>query len=104
MAYVVALVAVVVGADVLFFKHHFWPRLMVNVGMYWYLRPSTYGSGPHSAVSKRPLAVRPPVCGTPAFQIPPFVHGETERSPYAAQIVGYYEIAESVLMAAVTAL
>ena len=33
VAYVVALVAVVVGADVLFFKHHFWPRLMVNVGI-----------------------------------------------------------------------
>jgi hypothetical protein len=31
--YVLALVAVVVGVDVLFFKHHFWPRLMVNVGI-----------------------------------------------------------------------
>ena len=31
--YVLALVAAVVGADVLFFKHHFWPRLMVNVGI-----------------------------------------------------------------------
>ncbi len=31
--YVVALVAVVVGADVLFFRHHFWERLMVNVGI-----------------------------------------------------------------------
>ncbi|MGO9151267.1 MAG: hypothetical protein ACLP1E_07660 [Acidimicrobiales bacterium] len=31
--YVVALVAVVVGVDVLFFKHHFWARLMVNVGI-----------------------------------------------------------------------
>jgi hypothetical protein len=27
-----AMVAVVVGVDVLFFRHHFWPRLMVNVG------------------------------------------------------------------------
>jgi hypothetical protein len=27
------LVAVVVGADVLFFKHHFWERLIVNVGI-----------------------------------------------------------------------
>jgi len=31
--YVLALVAVVVGVEVLFFKHHFWPRLMVNVGI-----------------------------------------------------------------------
>jgi hypothetical protein len=31
--YVLALVAIVVGVDVLFFKHHFWPRLMVNVGI-----------------------------------------------------------------------
>jgi hypothetical protein len=31
--YVVALVAVVVGADVLFFRHYFWERLIVNVGI-----------------------------------------------------------------------
>jgi len=31
--YVLALVAVVVGVDVLFFKHYFWPRLIVNVGI-----------------------------------------------------------------------
>lgn len=31
--YVLALVAVVVGVDVLFFRHHFWARLMVNVGI-----------------------------------------------------------------------
>ena len=31
--YVLALVAVVVGVDVLFFRHHFWERLMVNVGI-----------------------------------------------------------------------
>ena len=31
--YVLALVAVVVGVDVLFFRHHFWPRLMANVGI-----------------------------------------------------------------------
>ena len=30
--YVIAMVAVIVGVDVLFFRHHFWPRLMVNVG------------------------------------------------------------------------
>ena len=33
MLYVIALVAVVVGVDVLFFKHHFWERLLVNVGI-----------------------------------------------------------------------
>jgi protein-S-isoprenylcysteine O-methyltransferase Ste14 len=31
--YVLALVAVVVGVDVLFFRHNFWPRLIVNVGI-----------------------------------------------------------------------
>ena len=33
VVYVVALVAVVVGVDVLFFRHEFWPRLLVNVGI-----------------------------------------------------------------------
>jgi hypothetical protein len=31
--YVLAMVAVVVGLDVLFFRHQFWARLMVNVGV-----------------------------------------------------------------------
>ena len=31
--YVLALVAVVVGVDVLFFRHHPWERLIVNVGI-----------------------------------------------------------------------
>ena len=31
--YVLALVAVVVGVDVLFFRHHFWERLIVNVAI-----------------------------------------------------------------------
>ncbi len=31
--YVFALVTVVVGVDVLFFRHRFWERLMVNVGI-----------------------------------------------------------------------
>jgi hypothetical protein len=31
--YVIALVAVVVGVDVLFFRHRFWERLIVNVGI-----------------------------------------------------------------------
>ena len=31
--YVLALVAVVVGVDILFFRHHFCERLMVNVGI-----------------------------------------------------------------------
>jgi hypothetical protein len=30
---VFALVAVVVGVDVLFFRHHFWERLIANVGI-----------------------------------------------------------------------
>jgi hypothetical protein len=31
--YVLALVTVVVGVDLLFFRHRFWERLMVNVGI-----------------------------------------------------------------------
>ncbi|HXU71700.1 MAG TPA: hypothetical protein VN947_20340 [Polyangia bacterium] len=31
--YVVALIVVVVGVDVLFFRNHFWARLMANVGI-----------------------------------------------------------------------
>ena len=33
VVYVLALVAVVVGVDVLLFRHHFWERLAVNVGI-----------------------------------------------------------------------
>jgi hypothetical protein len=31
--YVLALVAVVVGVDILFFRNRFWERLMVNIGI-----------------------------------------------------------------------
>ncbi len=31
--YVLAMVVVVVSVDVLFFQHHFWPRLLVNIGI-----------------------------------------------------------------------
>jgi hypothetical protein len=31
--YVVGLVVVVVGVDVLFFRHYFWPRLIANIGI-----------------------------------------------------------------------
>ena len=31
--YVLAMIAVVVGVDVLFFRHQFWERLIVNVGI-----------------------------------------------------------------------
>ena len=31
--YALAMVAVVVGVDVLFFRHQFWDRLLVNVGI-----------------------------------------------------------------------
>jgi hypothetical protein len=31
--YVLAMVAIVVGVDVLFLRNHFWPRLIVNVGI-----------------------------------------------------------------------
>ena len=31
--YVMAMIAIVVGLDVLFFRHHFWARLLVNIGI-----------------------------------------------------------------------
>jgi uncharacterized membrane protein len=31
--YVGAMAAVVIGVDVLFFRHHFWERLAANVGI-----------------------------------------------------------------------
>jgi len=31
--YVLALVTVVVGVDILFFRHRFWERLMANIGI-----------------------------------------------------------------------
>jgi hypothetical protein len=31
--YVLAMVALVVGVDILFFRHYVWARLMVNVGI-----------------------------------------------------------------------
>jgi hypothetical protein len=31
--YVLAMVVVVVGVDILFFRNHFWPRLLSNVGI-----------------------------------------------------------------------
>jgi hypothetical protein len=33
MLYVVAMVVVIVGVDVLFLRHLFWPRLLVNIGI-----------------------------------------------------------------------
>jgi positive regulator of sigma E activity len=33
LVYVLALVAVVVGVDVLFFRHHVWERLAANIGI-----------------------------------------------------------------------
>jgi len=31
--YLLAMIGVVVGVDVLFFRHHFWARLIVNIGI-----------------------------------------------------------------------
>jgi hypothetical protein len=31
--YVAAMVVVIVGVDVVFFRHRFWERLMVNIGI-----------------------------------------------------------------------
>ncbi len=33
MLYVLVMIAVIVGVDILFFRHHFWARLLVNVGI-----------------------------------------------------------------------
>ena len=33
MLYVLAMIGVVVGVDVLFFRHQFWARLIVNIGI-----------------------------------------------------------------------
>jgi len=33
VVYILVLIAVVAGVDVLFFRNRFWPRLMVNVGI-----------------------------------------------------------------------
>jgi hypothetical protein len=33
MLYLVAMAAVIVGVDIAFFRHHFWARLAVNVGI-----------------------------------------------------------------------
>jgi hypothetical protein len=33
MLYIVALIAIVVSVDLLFFKNRFWERLMVNIGI-----------------------------------------------------------------------
>jgi uncharacterized membrane protein len=31
--FVVVLIAVIVSVDLLFFRHHFWERLMANIGI-----------------------------------------------------------------------
>jgi hypothetical protein len=31
--YVLVMVGLIVGVDVLFLRHHFWPRLIANVGI-----------------------------------------------------------------------
>lgn len=31
--FIVLLIAVVIGVDILFFRHHIWERLMVNIGI-----------------------------------------------------------------------
>ena len=33
IAIVIAMVVVIVGVDILFFRHYFWERLMVNIGI-----------------------------------------------------------------------
>ena len=53
--YVLALVGVVVGVDVLFFRHLFWERLIVNVGIVLVFG-AFYRSSPRST---RPITIIP---------------------------------------------
>ena len=53
--YVLALVAVVVGVDVLFFRDHFWERLLVNVGIV--LVFAAFGQVPETDVAAGELLV-----------------------------------------------
>ena len=49
--YVLVMVGVVVGVDILFLRHHFWARLLVNIGIVLvfvvvyvtFLRPRRHG-------------------------------------------------------------
>jgi hypothetical protein len=56
--YVLALVAVVVGVDILFLRHHFWVRLIVNIGIVLVFAAF------YVSFLKRPSA-RPPQDGLP---------------------------------------
>ena len=49
--YVVLMVAVVVGVDILFFRHRFWERLTVNIGIVLVF-VSFYLRFPEASVSK----------------------------------------------------
>jgi hypothetical protein len=42
--YVMAMVAIIVALDFVFFRNRFWERLMVNIGMSWCSQPFTSGS------------------------------------------------------------
>jgi hypothetical protein len=46
--YVVAMVVIIVGVDVLLLRHQFWPRLLVNIGIVL-----VFGAG-YFAFLKRP--------------------------------------------------
>ena len=59
MLYVLALVAVVVGVDILFFRHHFWERLIANVGivlvfgaLYWRFLKPRWAQPPQGTASR----------------------------------------------------
>ena len=80
--YVLALVAVVVGVDVLFFRNQFWDRLIVNVGIVllfaaFYLR-----------FLKRPLA-QPPQCGSPSSTANLNQRSSGQRTPATARRCRY---------------
>lgn len=33
MLYVIAMIILIIGVDILIFRHHLWPRLMANIGI-----------------------------------------------------------------------
>ena len=68
--YALAMVAVIVGVDVLFFRHHAWLRLIVNVGIVmvfaaFYLRFLRLRRD-HRPLLRRPALIHAPIAATSA--------------------------------------
>ncbi len=75
--YAVVMVVVVVGVDLLFFRHQFWPRLIVNIGivlvfaafyMGFLRNPGTGGGDTPSHDAMQPLTPANPQCHDGSIQ------------------------------------